>query len=100
MRKLTLQEQQWVEHAYPLVKLTMRNYGLSEHDIIDWHGELSIALCEAAIELKPHERQCLNDVVFRLEDRVHAILEAQQGQITEIPFGLKPHRTAVRGRNL
>lgn len=110
MRKLTPQEQQWVEVAYPLVKRTMERYNLSENDTIDWHGELSVALCEAVMEIS---RYILTDysvrgsmirwlkyATNRLEDRVHSILELEQYYVKEIPSGLRPHRAAGRGRSL
>lgn len=113
MRKLTPQEQQWVESTYPLVKQTMESYNLSENDTIDWHGELSVALCEAVIEISPYSHinavhiamqvflpNWLDYVARRLEDRVHALLEAKQHKIKEIPSGLRPQQAAGRGRSL
>lgn len=110
MRKLTLQEQQWVETAYPLVKKTMERYNLSENDTTDWHGELSVALCEAVMEVsrfiladysvEGSMRRWLIYASNRLEDCVHSILEAKQYQIKEIPSGLRPRRVAGRGRSL
>ena len=110
MRKLTPQEQQWVEYAYPLVKKTMESYNLSENDTIDWHGELSVALCEVVIENSPYNEHGLPTQTFALkwivyarcylEDRVHTILESEQHKIKEIPSGLRPRRSAGRGRSL
>lgn len=110
MRKLTPQEQQWVESAYPLVKQTMERCGLSKNDTIDWHGELSVALCEAVIENSPYSKTNLSAQAFvsqwiecanrYLEDRVHSILESEQYRIKEIPSGLRPRRPAGRGRSL
>ena len=109
MRKLTPQEQQWVECAYPLVKQTMESYNLSENDTIDWHGELSVALCEAAIEMIDETAHYNAPTLLirwpmyaavRLTDCVHKILEAKQYQIKEIPSGLRPQQAAGRGRGL
>lgn len=110
MRKLTPQEQQWVESAYPLVKQTMERYNLSKNDTIDWHGELSVALCEAVINNSPYSKADLSVQAFvsqwieyanrYLEDRVHSILESEQYRIKEIPSGLRPRRAAGRGRSL
>lgn len=110
MRKLTPQEQQWVEYAYPLVKKTMESYNLSENDAIDWHGELSVALCEVVIENSPYNEHGLPTQTFvskwivyanrYLEDRVRSILESEQYRIKEIPSGLRPRRAAGRGRSL
>lgn len=107
MRKLTLQEQQWVESAYPLVKQTMERYGLSKNDTIDWHGELSVALCEAVIENSPYSKTDLSVQTFvshwieyancYLEDRVRLILKSEQYRFKEIPSGLRPHRTVGGG---
>lgn len=110
MRKLTPQEQQWVEVAYPLVKKTMERYNLSENEAIDWHGELSVALCEAIMEVSRYiiadrsvESSMIRWIIYatnRLEDRVHSILELEQYYVKEIPFGLRPRRAAGRGRSL
>ena len=110
MRKLTPQEQQWVEAAYPLVKQTMKKYNLSENDTTDWHGELSVALCEAVIENSPYSESDLSVQIFvshwieytnrYLENRVHSILESEQHHVKEIPSGLRPCRAAGRGRSL
>lgn len=109
MRKLTPQEQQWVESAYPLVKQTMENYDLSENDTIDWHGELSVALCEAAIEMSDDTSRYNAPTLLirwpmyaavRLMDCVHEIFEAKQYQTQEIPSGLRPQQAAGRGRGL
>lgn len=110
MRKLTLQEQQWVESVYPLVKEIMEIYNLSENDTIDWHGELSVALCEAVIEISPYSypdtcnkqfgAQDLDYIALRLQDRICIIRESEQYQIKEIPSGLRPHRAVGRGRSL
>lgn len=110
MRKLTPQEQQWVESAYPLVKQTMERYNLSKNDTIDWHGELSVALCEAVIKNSPYSKTDLSVQAFvsqwieyanlYLEDRVHSILESEQYRIKEIPSGLRPHKAVRRGYSL
>lgn len=113
MRKLTPQEQQWVESAYPLVKQTMESYNLSENDTIDWHGELSVALCEAVIEISPYSHTSavhiamqvflpnwLEYISRRLEDRAQALLQTKQYQVKEIPSGLRPQQAAGRGRSL
>lgn len=109
MRKLTPQEQQWVEFTYPLVKQTMESYNLSENDTIDWHGELSVALCEAAIEMSDDTARYNAPTLLirwtmyaavRLTDCVRKILEAKQYQTKEIPSGLRPQQAAGRGRGL
>lgn len=110
MRKLTPQEQQWVEVAYPLVKRTMERYNLSENDTIDWHGELSVALCEAVMEVSRFiladysiEGSMIRWIIYatnRLKDRVCSILESEQYHVKEVPFGLRLHRAAGRGRSL
>ena len=99
MRKLTPQEQQWVEYAYPLVKEIMRTYNLSENDAIDWHGELSVALCEAVIE-QSSVAPSLEYIKGRLQDRIHTILESEQFRVKEIPSGLRPRRAVGRGCSL
>lgn len=110
MRKLTSQEQQWVEIAYPLVKEMMKRYNLSENDTIDWHGELSVTLCEATIEfdlnnsIRPSflttQMRYQVFVSQKLEDRIHSIIESEQYQIKEIPSGLRPRKVAGRGFGL
>ena len=110
MRKLTPQEQQWVEVAYPLVKKTMERYNLSENDTTDWHGELSVVLCETVMEVSPYiiadrsvegsMKRWIIYVTNCLENRVHSILESEQYYVKEIPFGLRPRRAAGRGRSL
>lgn len=99
MRKLTPQEQQWVEYAYPLVKKTMESYNLSENDTIDWHGELSVALCEAVIE-QSSVAPSLEYIKGRLQDCIHTILESEQFRVKEIPSGLRPRRAVGRGCSL
>lgn len=110
MRKLTPQEQQWVEVAYPLIKKTMERYNLSENDVTDWHGELSVALCETVMEVSSYiladrsvEGSMIRWLIYatnHLEDRVHSILELEQYHDKEIPSGLRPRRSAGRGRSL
>lgn len=99
MRKLTTDEQQWVESAYPLVKILMKEYRLSPNDVIDWHGELAVALCEAVLEYKIETSTIYSFHTYakaRLIDRIHNILERQQYEVTEIPSGLRPSKTVGR----
>lgn len=107
MRKLTAYEQQLVEFAYPAVKQTMERYNLSENDVIDWHGELAVALCEAVIEYDTYFHnpsfafeECVAYAEKHINDRVNSILESEQYRINEIPSGLKPYREAGRGHKL
>lgn len=99
MRKLTTDEQRWVESAYPLVRILMREYNLSPNDIIDWHGELAIALCEAVIEYDIKTGTIYSFHTYakdRLIDRIHSILEQKQYEVTEIPSGLRPFKAVER----
>lgn len=116
-RELTTQEQLWVEAAYPLISFIMRKYNLSKNDIEDWHGNLSVALCEAIMlfdiecsrfyqEIETNEIVVLDDkellnkwlhfAYCQLQDYTHSILESKQYQIKEIPSGLRPHCAAGR----
>ena len=108
MRKLTPQEQHWVETAYPLVEKIMESYNLSENDTIDWHGELSAALCEAAIEISYTADQYSSGFILKwsmyarkhLEDCVHKIFELKQSCVKEFSSGLRPRKAAGRRHSL
>lgn len=109
MRKLTPQEQQWIKALYPLVNETMKKHDLTERETTDWHGELSVALCEAIIELSPDIPPKQNKAHFTrysaavtkiLNMKVHSILQYDQHHIKEDPSGLRPSHAAERGHDL
>ena len=110
MRKLTPQEKKWVEDAYPLIAEAMKEHRLSDNDTVDWHGELSVTLCEAITEISPYSFTTVSVEEFRpkwiayaktrLNDCIGAVLETAQYRNKEIPFGLRPQKAAGRGRSL
>lgn len=85
----------------------MDRHALSENDIVDWHGELSIALCEAMLDLDVCEPdvslanfpQWLIYASGRLDDCVRRLRRADCGE-TEIPSGLTPWKAEGRRRGV
>lgn len=51
--RLTDEQRKLVEDNYKLIFHFMRYNGLTENDIIDWHGEAAVWLCRAAMHFDP-----------------------------------------------
>ena len=104
VKKLTLQEQELVTEAYPIIFEVMKEFNFSENDIEDWHGILSVALCEFIMQNKNYIKlSYLKKKDFlkkQLYDYVFKKIKSNKFKIKEIPVGLKPVYKPKRGKNI
>lgn len=87
MKELTRHQRALVESAYFAIYKLLDYFKLSENDIEDWHGLLSVELCLLAQEYSGDNKDFKIFAVPRLRDKLCSALE-NTDTYSEIPCGL------------